>query len=68
MKTVISPGDRVRVIKLVNGYGRGYYAGTVLTWTKSGRLRVKADSGTVAVVSGDLVKKIADGVAKDVNA
>lgn len=58
---VISPGNRVRVTRLVNGYERGYYAGTALTWTNSGKLKIRADSGTIAVVSSELVKKLADG-------
>lgn len=61
MKMVISAGDRVRVTWLINGYERGHYAGTVLTWTNSGKLKIKADSGSVAVVSSELVKKVADG-------
>lgn len=61
MKMVISAGDRVRVTRLINGYERGYYAGTVLGWTTTGKLKVKADSGPVAVVSSELVKKVADG-------
>ncbi|GAB3036552.1 hypothetical protein [Spirosoma pulveris] len=61
MKMVISSGDRVRVTKRINGYERGQYAGTVLTWTNSGRLKIKADSGIVVVVSSELVKKVADG-------
>ncbi|AKD54035.1 hypothetical protein [Spirosoma radiotolerans] len=61
MKMVISPGDRVRVTQVLKGYERGYYAGTVLTWTESGKLKIRADAGTVAIVSSELVKKIADG-------
>lgn len=61
MRMVISPGDRVRVTKLVNNYERGYYAGTVVTWTNGGKLKIKADSGLTTVVSSELVKKVADG-------
>ena len=61
MKMVISPGDRVRVVHLVNGYERGYYKGTVVAWTDAGKLKIKSDTGTVAVVSSELVKKVADG-------
>jgi len=60
MKMVISPGDRVRVTRLIKGYERGYYAGTVLVWTDSGKLKIKADTGSVTVVSSELVKKVAD--------
>ena len=61
MNSVISTGDRVRVTRFIQGYERGHYVGVVLHWTKSGRLKIKADSGTVAVVSSELVKKVADG-------
>ncbi|GAB3726672.1 hypothetical protein GCM10028816_19700 [Spirosoma lituiforme] len=58
---VISPGDRVRVTHQINGYERGHYKGTVVAWTDSGKIKVKADSGSIAIVSSELVKKVADG-------
>lgn len=61
MKMVISAGDRVRVTHVVNGYERGHYKGTVVTWTDAGKLKIRSDAGVVAVVSSELVKKVADG-------
>ena len=58
---VISPEDRVRVTRVVEGYERGYYAGTVIGWTDGGKLKIKADTGMIAIVSSELVKKVADG-------
>jgi len=64
MKMVISPGDRVRVTHLVNGYERGHYKGTVVAWTDAGKLKIKSDAGLIATVSSELVKKVADGPAQ----
>ena len=61
MKMVISTGDRVRVTRVKKGYERGCYAGTVIGWTNGGKLKIKADEGAVAIVSSELVKKVADG-------
>lgn len=64
MKMVISAGDRVRVTRIIKGYERGYYKGTVIDWTERGKLRVKADSGEVVVISSELVKKMSDGIVR----
>lgn len=61
MNSVISPGDRVSVTPYVNGYARRPYKATVLHWTDTGRLKVKADKdGSAKVVNPDNVKKLAD--------
>ena len=62
MNSVISPGDRVSVEKIVKGYSRGNYKATVLNWTSRGKIKVKFDgSHIVKVVPADQVKKVADG-------
>lgn len=66
MITVISPGDRVSVERIVGGYYRGTDKGTALAWQKSGKLQVKLDkTGEVKSVQADRVKKIKDGLAPE---
>ncbi|QMW02282.1 hypothetical protein [Spirosoma foliorum] len=61
MNPVISPGDRVSVEVWANGFYRYSQKGTVLYWTKSGRISVKlAGTGEVKNVSPERVKKLAD--------
>lgn len=61
MKRVISAGDRVKVDHTVKSYNRGSYSATVIGWTTTGRIKVKADkTGIVRSVSPENVKKISD--------
>ncbi len=57
--SVIRPGDRVVVIRMVRGYNRGTYYATVVRWTNGGRITVRSDDARegVKVVSPDNVKK-----------
>ncbi|UHG93464.1 hypothetical protein [Spirosoma oryzicola] len=42
--SVIRPGDRVVVIRMVRGYDRGTYYATVVRWTDGGRITVLSDN------------------------